>query len=264
MKPGDPNQWNETAANWRQTNHQTLLRLISDLLNSRLFENWLPETKVERLLKTDLFDESLTEGLCPLLSRHANHVFCMDISLATVIAAKRKYPQLQAIVADVRRLPFAKGTFDIVVSNSTLDHFETPEEIVTSLADMNLVMRNEAELLLTLDNKNNPVIYLRNVLPYRLLHNLGILPYYVGTTFSVCCLKEVLQKLNFSVLDTTAFWHFPRILIVGAAWLIDKFILNKSKEKLLNFILSFESLSKSPTKYLTGQFIAAKAIKRAK
>ena len=262
MKRRYAKHWNEIATNWQQTDRQSLLRLFSDLLNHRLFDDWLPSQKeAKRLLKTDLFDESLTDGLYPLLLGRAHHVFCMDISIATVIAAKQRYPHLLAIVADARHLPFAPGTFDVVVSNSTLDHFETSKDIIASLKDLNLVLKNEALLLLTLDNKINPVIYLRNLLPYKLVHKLGIVPYYVGATFGPRRLREVLQELDFIVLDTTAFWHFPRIIMVGIAFLINGLASNKSKHKLLNMILSVESLSKLPTRYITGQFIAARATK---
>ncbi len=265
MKHRYAEQWNETATNWQQTNWQSLLRLFSDLLNRRLFADWLPSNKeAKRLLKTDLFDESLTDGLYPLLLRRAHHVFCMDVSIATATAAKQRYPNLLAIVADVRHLPFAPGSFDVVVSNSTLDHFETSKEIVASLKGLDLVLKNQALLLVTLDNRINPVVYLRNILPYKLLHKLGIVPYFVGATYGPHRLKEVLQELNFSVLDMTAFWHFPRILMVALAFLIDSLVSNKWKQKVLNMILSAENLSKWPTRYITGQFIAARAISSSK
>lgn len=264
MKHRYANQWNETATNWQQTDRQSLLRLFSDFLNRRLFHDWLPSQKeAKRLLKTDLFDESLTDGLYPLLLGRAHHVFCMDVSIATTIAAKQRYPHLLAVVADVRHLPFAPGTFDVVVSNSTLDHFEKSEDIITSIKDLSLVLKKEALLLVTLDNRINPVVFLRNILPYKLLHKLGFVPYYVGATLSAHSLKKVLQDLNFSVLGTTAFWHFPRIIMVGIVFMIHRFISEKSRQRLLKILLSFESLSKLPTRYVTGQFIAARAIRRS-
>ncbi len=264
MKPRYIKHWNKIAANWHQTDQQKLLRSFSDLLNISLFDHWLPSSKkAERLLKTDLFDESLTDGLCPLLFERSHRVICMDLSISTIISAKRRYPHLLAVVADVQHLPFSPGIFDVIVSNSTLDHFKTSADIIASLKGLNLVMRNEAQLLVTLDNKTNPIIYLRNLLPYKLLHKLGFIPYYVGATFSAHTLKRVLQELNFSVLAMTAFWHFPRIIMAGIALLIHQFGSEKSRQRLLNIILSFESLSKLPTRYITGQFVAARAIKRS-
>jgi ubiquinone/menaquinone biosynthesis C-methylase UbiE len=264
MKPRYIKHWNKIAVNWHQTDQHKLLRSFSDLLNLSLFDGWLPSPKkAERLLKTDLFDESLTEGLCPFLSKRAHHVICMDLSVSTVTAAKQRHPHLLVIVADVRHLPFAPGTFEVVVSNSTLDHFKTSADIIASLKGLNSVMRNGAQLLVTLDNKTNPIIYLRNMLPYKLLHKLGFLPYYVGATFSAHGLKKVLQELNFSVIATTAFWHFPRIIMAVMALLIHRFGSEKSRQRLFKIILSVENLSKLPTRYITGQFVAARAIKRS-
>ncbi|MBN1832566.1 MAG: class I SAM-dependent methyltransferase [Deltaproteobacteria bacterium] len=264
MKPRYIKHWNKTADNWRQTDQQKLLRSFSDLLNLSLFDGWLPSTKkAERLLKTDLFDESLTEGLCPLLFERANDVICIDLSISTVISAKNRYPLLHAVVADVQHLPFAPGTFDVIVSNSTLDHFKTSADVIASLKGLNLAMRNGAQLLVTLDNKTNPIIWLRNLLPYKLLHKLGFVPYYVGATFSAHRLKRVLRELNFSVLDTAAFWHFPRVIMAGIALIIHQFGSEKLGHGLFNIFLSFESLSKLPTRYITGQFVAARAIKRS-
>jgi hypothetical protein len=144
MKPRYTKHWNEISANWQQTDQQVFQRSFSDLLNLRLFDDWLPFPKTaERLLKTYLFDESL---------------------------------------------------------------------------------------LVTLDNKTNPIICLRNLLPYKLLHKLGFFPYYVGTTLSACSLKKVLQELNFSVLGTRAFWHFPRIIMVGLTLFIHRLLSDKSKK----------------------------------
>jgi hypothetical protein len=264
MKPRYTKHWNEISANWQQTDQQIMQRAFSDLLNIRLFDNWLSfPQKAQRLLKTDLFDESLSDGLCPLLFKRAHRVICMDLSISTVISARRRYPHLLAVVADARHLPFVPGTFDVIVSNSTLDHFETSADIIASLKDLRLVMGNKAQLLVTLDNKTNPIIYLRNALPYKLLNKLGFVPYYVGATLSVRGLKKVLQDLNFSVPDTTVFWHFPRIIMLGMAYLIYRFFSEKSKQRFLKIILSFERLSKLPTRYITGQFVAARAIKRS-
>lgn len=263
MNPKNANYWNEIANTWQHTNQQKLLRLISDTLNDRLFDNWLAPKKVNRLLKTDLFDESLTDGLYPLLSKRAKSVVGIDISAATINAAKQHHKQLQAVIADVRHLPYASGTFDIIVSNSTLDHFQTSAEIITSLKELKRVLRKDGQLLITLDNITNPIIALRHILPFKLLNRLGIVPYYVGATFGARRLKSTLEELNFSVLEVTTFWHFPRIFLVPIATVVDKYFSDKFRRKFLNMILAFEYLSKLPTKYITGQFVAAKAIKRS-
>ena len=91
----------------------------------------------------------------------------VDLAPTTVQAALNRYHGLRALAADVRRLPFADGDFDTVVSNSTLDHFKTSAELADSIKELSRVLRPGGELYLTLDNPSNPLIALRNALPFR-------------------------------------------------------------------------------------------------
>ena len=43
--------------------------------------------------------------------------------------------------ADVRRLPLADNRVDVVLSNSTLDHFDTEQEIEESLHELARVLK---------------------------------------------------------------------------------------------------------------------------
>src|SRR6202030_1884380 len=102
------------------------------------------------LLKTDLFDEAMGSGLYPLLSARARRVAALDFAPSVLAAATIRHPALLWCAADVRRLPFASGAFDVVVSNSTLDHFDTREEIFASLRGFHRVLRPAGILLLTM------------------------------------------------------------------------------------------------------------------
>lgn len=262
FKSQDTNYWNSVSNNWLDEGHNKLIRLVSDLLNYQLFDHWLSKEEYYRLLKTDLFDESLTDGLTPLLSMHAKNVVGIDISASTLETAKRKTNSLQVAAADVRNLPFATDSFDTIVSNSTLDHFKSLDEIIRSLKELKRVLKKDGQLLITFDNYTNPAVFLRNALPFKLLNRIGILPYYVGVTFGALRLKSVLEKLNFSVVEVTTFWHFPRIILAAMAGVFDKYLSDKFRRKILNGIMSFECLSKFPTKCFTGHFVAANAINR--
>jgi len=247
---------------WKHTKHQKLLRSISDILNNRLFDAWLPTETVNCLLKTDLFDESLTDGLYPLLSKHANSVVGIDTSEAVINSAKQRHPQLDAVISDVRHLPFAAETFDVIISNSTLDHFRTSDDIIVSLTELKRVLRKDGHLLITLDNYTNPTVFLRNRLPFEWLNRWGIVPYYVGATFGARRLRQTIETLDLTVVEVTSFWHFPRIFLVAMASIVDKYFSDVFKQKFINSVLAFECLSKLSTKHLTGQFVAVKAIKR--
>ena len=62
-----------------------------------------------------------------------------------------------------------RGSFDLVVSTSTLDHFGHASDIGDALAELNRVLRKGGELVITMDNTGNPVIALRRIIQAPLL-----------------------------------------------------------------------------------------------
>lgn len=154
------NYWDTVLKNWKDKFPESQLRVDSDLINISLLETWQPAHQVELLLKTDLFDEAVSEGLYPLLESKAKRVVVMDVSFFSYKAASSRYNNLKGTVADVRCLPFKDSTFDLIVSNSTLDHFESRVEIITSLYEIHRVLLPSGQLILTMDNLANPIIAL--------------------------------------------------------------------------------------------------------
>ena len=253
--------WEAVAEAWRQTNPGVLWRAHSDAVNLALLTRWLPADRVERMLKTDLFDEALSEGLHAQLALRARRVVGIDISALTLRGAYSCHRGLQMARADVRALPFASDSFDIIISNSTLDHFKSSHEMMASLYELWRVLRAGGQLLLTLDNLANPIIALRNALPFPLLNRLGIVPYYVGVTYGPRHLRRIVQEIGFEVLAVDAIMHCPRVLMVALAQLIEGRVGPAMQRRFLRSLMAFERLSHWPTRFLTGHFIAIRARK---
>ena len=254
----DSQYWDDVGEDWSARLPDSLWRSHSDAVNSGLLKRWVPEGPIGRVLKTDLFDEACTDGLAPFFAERGATLVGMDISAATIGAALRRRPEISAVFADVRSLPFASGGFDLIVSNSTLDHFRTPEELVDSLAELNRVLRPGGRLVLTLDNPLNPAVALRNALPFGLLNKIGLVPYFVGTTCGPGKLRRLLEATGFRVDETTAALHCPRALAVIACRLA---VGATDKSPILSFLTLFEGLERLPTRFLTGYFVAASATK---
>jgi SAM-dependent methyltransferase len=231
-------------------------------VHAALLARWLPSTRVERLLKTDLFDEAFGNGLYPQLVQSVQHIVGIDLSASIVRAERSRYPGLPVAMADVRCLPFATSSFDVIVSNSTLDHFRSPHEIVTSLCELHRVLRVGGQLLLTLDNLANPVIALRNALPCRWLNRLGLVPYYVGATYGPRRLPRILERVGFDIAEVRVVMHCPRIVAVKLAQVLEGWVRPERQRCFLRCLMTFEGLSHWPTRFLTGYFIAVKAMKR--
>lgn len=242
---GNTRYWNKVAATWQGTHPQVLWRVHSDAVNRALFERWLADRSVEIVLKTDLFDEALGDGLYSMLASQARQVWGMDLSARVVRIAGSRHRDLKSIVGDVRCLPFRNGTFDVIVSNSTLDHFKTQEEMVTSLRELHRVLRPSGRLLLTLDNPANPVVALRQVLPFDVLNRLGVLPYYIGVTLGPHPLRRILHQLRFEVTEMGAVLHCPRMPAVALCRLLAKHGTWRMERRFLQILMTFESLARS-------------------
>ncbi|MEO5700699.1 MAG: class I SAM-dependent methyltransferase [Casimicrobiaceae bacterium] len=239
-----------------------LWRAHCDALNARLFLRWLGDARHERLLKTDLYDEAVGEGMFGLLAGRAACVVGIDLAANVAAAARERHATLSAVHADVRRLPFVDGAFEAVVSNSTLDHFATHHEIECALADLHRVLAPHGTLLLTLDNLANPAVALRNALPLAWLRRTGIVPYPVGATYRPGALRRVLGRLGFDVVDMSTLMHCPRLPAVARATRLQRHGSALAASRFLQRLDRWEWLGRLPTRFFTGYFVAVLARKR--
>jgi SAM-dependent methyltransferase len=249
--------WDEALAGLAAGRGTAFLRAYSDAVNGALVRAWLPPGRQERILKTDLFDEAVGAGLVPLLRERARGVVGVDVSPAVVAAAQARYPGLDATCADVRALGLPDASVDAVVSNSTLDHFASLDELVRALAEIRRVLAPGGRLLLTLDNGANPLVALRNALPRRLLRRVGLVSYPIGATCGPRGLERLLEDAGFTVEDRCALMHFPRVLARVAAAAAPS-----GSTRLLDSVLAFERLGSTRARYMTAQFVGALARKR--
>ena len=249
-------RWDSALAGWSESRSAECLRAYSDAANRLLLARWLTEP-ARKVLKTDLFDEAVGEGLVGALRERADEVVAIDISPAVVAAARARYPDLDAHCADTRALPFDDRAFDLVLSNSTLDHFETIDDVRAALVEVHRVLEPGGRLLVTLDNGANLLVLLRNALPQRLLSRLRLVPYPVGVTCGPRRLRRLLADAGFDVEASGGVMHVPRVLVRAAAAAAPR-----GSEALLRGVTALERLGSLPTRYVTAQFVAASARRR--
>lgn len=263
--------WPSALEVWSAERPQELWRRHSDAVNRALIGRWLRPTG--SILKTDLWDEAVGDGLHSALSALASEVVGIDSSAEVVSRARGRHPQLVGLEADVRRLPFPDGRFDAVVSNSTLDHFESTEDIVVAVRELRRVLRPGGEMLLTLDNPLNPLVALTKAFPRRLLNNtwvrhgrasgrLGLLPYFVGQTLRPRRLAQLLRDEGFDLREQAAIVHAPRIPAVLVGTALERRADGRAHARYLRFLAAFERAGHWPTRYLTGNFVAVHALRR--
>lgn len=253
--------WDHVAEQWKGSGEDLLWRRHSDAVNTALLARWLPDEPIHRLLKTDLFDEAVSEGLAPFLRSRADTLVGVDVSMTTIRRAHAQTAIITPARADTRCFPFRSDSFDVVVSNSTLDHFQSFDAVVASLRELRRVLRTGGHLLLTMDNLANPIIALRNGLPFKWLHRLGIVPYYVGVTCGPNRLRRTLQEVGFTVVDTTAIMHSPRVVAVWLARRVQARTAPSFHRKFLRWLMQWEFLERLPARFMTGYFVAVRCVK---
>ena len=259
MNPKPRENWDSVIEEWAAGEQYRLWRRHSDAVNTALLRRWLPKRPGARLLKTDLFDEAVTEGLYATLAAAADCIIGVDVSARVAAMAGRRHPGLVTGAADVRHLPFDDDSFDTVVSISTLDHFERREEIGVALRELTRVLRPGGQLLLTLDNLAQPAVWLRSILPHGLMMRLGLIPYAVGRTLGPRRLQAACREAGLQVEEVTAVLHCPRALAVACTRWLERHAAPRTQDRFLAWLSAFERLERLPTRYFTGYFVAVRA-----
>jgi len=255
--------WNRVAKGWFQKGYSNeLLAEHKRKTYLNLIARWADVTLGQRILKTDLFAEAFgaEEFLFDIAKVNGNTVG-IDISNRIVNQAKRnaKHHGIDAnkyLCGDVKQLPFQNNSIDLIISDSTLDHFHSEADIITALKELGRVLRVGGTLILTMDNKGKLGEPLR-----RLWILLGLAPFFIGKTYSIKELKSVLQGIGFSVEDTTAIIHQPILFLKLIVRFLHKLSARRFDPLIKKVLVSQDTLEKRRTKYLTGLYIAVKAVK---
>lgn len=263
MQPSSsPSYWDGIVDEFQHQEPIEPWRAYMQALYERLAGNWLGQPPQGFCLKTDLFEEAI--------SRHSPWkalgpgAVGVDISEAVVQSARtnlgRQAGPTRLVVSDLRALPFQSGTFQAILSGSSLDHFAQKAEIEISLAELARILKPGGILAITFDNPHNPVIWIRNHLPIELLNRIGLVPYYVGATYTINEASAVLERLGMKVTHTTAVAHAPRAMAIWLISLADRlhwlwFVA------LIRWLLdACEVFEKLSTRYFTGYYLALRAV----
>ena len=75
-------------------------------------------------------------------------------------------------------------------------------------------------------------------------------------------MDRALQQLGFDVVDEAAFMHCPRVLAVAMAGFLERHAGARSQKLFMAALGAFECMAEWPTRYVTGHFVAVKAVKR--
>jgi SAM-dependent methyltransferase len=226
-----------------------------------LIERWGGIPHEGRVLKTDLFEESMgPDAYLSVLASNGAFAVGMDISAPVVSRASKRDADSPAayVASDSRSLPFADSTFALVVCPSTLDHFKDPSDLGRSLREISRILQPGGRLIITLDNRQNifdPLL--------RLVNRAGWTPYYLGRSYTILELKRELELAGFAVNDTTAILQNPRLMAVTAVTLARKIGSERLMGLVQRSLVAAQRLERTPLRYYLGSFVAAVATRPA-
>lgn len=225
----------------------------------RVIREWASGTQAERVLKTDLFEEafgndSILESLFPESSLTCG----LDAAFpAARSASMRHEKRIHALVGDIRHLAVKNCSFDVVVSTSTLDHFESRADFLLALGEIGRVLKPGGLCIITLDNPWNPLYH-----PLRWFSHSGAAPFPLGYTESTPQLERDLAALGLQPEKRGWLLHNPRglstLLILG----FRKMLRRQAADRLIHlFLKTCERLNNLPTRKVTACFLAVAARK---
>ncbi len=262
-RSSSPGYWDEVVGETLSAPAIGAWRVYMRRVYADLITRWMPSDSGVGL-KTDLFEEAVTHH--NLLAELGVRRIGLDVSPAVVRAARARFlgegRSPHFVVGDLRRIPLHSGSMTRILAGSSLDHFAVRADLDTGLAELARVLAPGGVMVVTLDNPHNPLIWLRNHLPFAWLKRIGLVPYFVGHTLGR---DEVLSRLAVLGLDAIAIGavaHAPRAPAIWLARLAERHPRLRSSSRLDRLLWAFEALGRWPTRYWTGYYVAIVARKK--
>jgi SAM-dependent methyltransferase len=180
--------------------------LLSDLLG--------PHLAGALLFKTDLWDEAKNTEILRWAAERGARVAGIDISLATARdAGEVLRTHLPGFVAgDVRAIPFADSSVDLIYSMGTIEHFP---EYRQAIAEMHRILRPGGRAVIGVPNLFDP--FLRPLMVAG-LQRFGLYHYGDEKAFSARALRSLLEAAGFRVTARSGILFIPGWLRMADLW----------------------------------------------
>lgn len=192
--------WDETIRKMPDSHLEKHIASYKAKEHLNLVNKWM-EPKFDTALKTDLFEECFERDSF-FSYVDCNELYGIDISEEAVKQAKTNFKSLRLQRADIRDMPFEDEKFDLIISNSTLDHMPL-KELPKAIKEMKRTLKDQGTLIITIDNKHNLLYYFGLFLGQK----LGFLPFYQDRCYSKCEIEFLLEEQGLKVVDIDAIFH---------------------------------------------------------
>ncbi|MBL0169934.1 MAG: class I SAM-dependent methyltransferase [Gemmatimonadaceae bacterium] len=257
--------WDDIAIAVGQHDPSATWRAYMQAAYRDLLTRWFAGTHPGPTLKTDLFEEAVTPH--HLFHDLGTQGIGLDVSPGVVHSAARRLSldasvrSAPLLVADLRHVPLADGCLQRILSGSSLDHFEHKRDIAVALAELERCLAPGGVLVVTFDNPHNPVVRLRNGLPFRWMAAVKLVPYFVGATYTRTEVRRTLTALGLRITDESAIVHVPRAPAIWISVLRERLGRRGVSATLLRLFRTWDRLESTVLRYRTGYYLAVRVEK---
>lgn len=175
-----------------------------------LFKRHAGDLRGRKFLKLDLWNEAINTRILRWVSDQGANVHGMDISHVVSRRAHRNArldgSAMKLVRADIRELPYADDSFDIVYTMGTIEHID---EYRHAIEEIQRVLRPGGRTIIGVPFKYD--IFMRPLL-VAALEKFGKYPYAPEKSFTPSELKKDVSDAGLTVCDRTGILIMPGIL----------------------------------------------------
>jgi SAM-dependent methyltransferase len=213
VEPGKPSFWGSLAINFPSLKGAPSTQYYFEC-EQMLWTEFFPTLADRLLLKTDLWNEAKNTEILGWAAEQGARPVAFDIALELVRQASAIFGnhRFRFLNSDVRHLPFAADSFDLLYSMGTIEHFP---EYKAAASELYRVMKPHGTAIIGVPNKLDP--FLRPLLVYA-LNRLGLYPYGMEKSFTPMGLQRLLESVGFRVTTRTGILFMPGWLRMLDLW----------------------------------------------
>ena len=182
-----------------------------------LLQRTVPSWRGLRVLKLDLWNEAVNTRILHWMQDQGAEVYGLDLSTVTVRRARRNAPSagpaMHLVQADIRALPFASESFDLVYTMGTIEHVEEYRQVV---CDVYRVLKPGSRAIIGVPHFWDP--FLRPLI-VGVLELFGRYPYSPEKAFSWPELRRVVAAAGFAVEQRAGILAIPGIIRMADTFL---------------------------------------------
>ncbi len=208
VKMDEVDYWNKIALKFKHNHKNLCIDLYYYLINlyssvvMRIIKNTKNAVITDlKILKTDLWEEYVSQhiGIGSVyrnIKKLNNEIFIVGIDLSSIVCSSSKKEVEYVVNGDIRSLPFADNSFDLILDLSTLDHI-SDDQVEAVLQEYRRCLRNRGLIVVIFDSYSNLI--------KKIINNEE---YYFN--FEKDFIVKKLKKLGFVIIFTGyLIWTWP-------------------------------------------------------